>query len=108
LCRAVTGHATAHQQVPGEQLAIVKVPARRLDYLAELYKPKKYTEATIDCLDVPGFSHETAAQAAEFRKTLPGVRKCDALVAVVRAFENPSVPPYRNRIDPKADLEELA
>lgn len=107
LFRAVTGHAPGPQHVPGEQLAVVKVPDRRLDYLEKLYKPKKYTEATMDCLDVPGFSHETSAQQTEFRKTLPSVRKCDALVAVVRAFENPSVPPYRNRVDPKADLEEL-
>ena len=92
----------------GEQLAVVKVPDPRLDLLAALYRPKKYTEATMDCLDVPGFSHETAAQAAEFRKALPSVRKCDALVAVIRAFESDSVPPYRNRIDPSKDLEELA
>jgi ribosome-binding ATPase len=56
---------------------------------------------------VPGFSHETASQQAEFRKALPSIRQSDALVAVLRAFENPSVPPYRDRIDPKADLDEL-
>ncbi len=107
LFRAVTGqHAAAHHG-QGEQIAIVKVPDRRLDFLAELYKPKKYTEATIECLDVPGFSQETAAQQAEFRKSLPAIRKCDALVAVVRAFDHPSVPAYRNRVNARADLEEL-
>jgi len=69
--------------VVGEQLAVVKVPDPRLDWLYEHYKPKKYTEATIDCLDVPGFSHETAQQHAEFRKSLPAIRQSDALVAVV-------------------------
>ncbi len=108
LFRAVTGtHAAAHH-APGEQLAVVKVPDPRLDWLAERYKPKKYTEATLECLDVPGFSHETVQQGTEFRKSLPSVRQCDALVAVVRAFENPAVAPYRNRIDARADLEELA
>ena len=108
LFRAVTGQSPGPHHAIGEQLAVVNVPDRRLDYLSELYKPKKYTEATMDCLDVPGFSHETAAQAGEFRKSLPSVRKCDALVAVVRAFDDPSVSPYRNRVDPRGDLEELA
>jgi GTP-binding protein YchF len=106
LFRAVTGHEPAGHH-GGEQLAVVKVPDTRLDWLRDLYKPKKYTEATIECLDVPGFSHETAASQGEFRKSLPSVRKCDALVAVVRAFENPAVPAYRNRVDARADLDEL-
>jgi hypothetical protein len=107
LFRAVTGQSASQQPALGEQMAVVKVPDARLDWLNELYKPKKYTEATIDCVDVPGFSHETAQQQAEFRKTLPSIRQADALVAVVRAFDNPSVPPYRNRVDAHADLEEL-
>jgi ribosome-binding ATPase len=106
LFRAVTGQPHNPSHV-GEQLAVVKVPDKRLDWLAAIYKPKKYTEATIDCLDVPGFSHETATGQAEFRKSLPSIRKCEALVAVVRAFESPDVPPYRNRVNPQADLEEL-
>lgn len=106
LFRAVTGQPHNPNHV-GEQLAVVKVPDQRLDWLSGLYKPKKYTEATIDCLDVPGFSHETATGQAEFRKSLPSIRKCEALVAVVRGFDSPAVPPYRNRVDPRADLDEL-
>ncbi|GMV96002.1 MAG: redox-regulated ATPase YchF [Phycisphaerae bacterium] len=106
LFRAVTGQQAAGHHA-GEQLAAVKVPDNRLDWLAERYHPRKYTEATLECLDVPGFSQETAALQAEFRKSLPSIRKCDALVAVVRAFDNPSVPPYRNRVDARADLDEL-
>lgn len=107
LFRAITGQQVSPHAVVGEQLAAVKVPDKRLDVLEKMYKPKKYTEATIDVLDVPGFSHETAAQQNEFRKTLPSIRQCDALVAVLRAFDSDSVQPYRNRIDPKADLDEL-
>ena len=107
LFRAVTGHVAGPHAVAGEQLAAVKVPDTRLDFLQQLYKPKKYTEATIDVLDVPGFSHETSAQQNEFRKALPSIRQCDALVAVLRAFDSASVQPYRNRVDPKADLDEL-
>jgi len=108
LFRAITGHTESAHHGIGEQLGVVKVPDQRLDWLEKLYKPKKYTEATIDCLDVPGFSHETSQQQADFRRSLPNIRQSDALVAVVRAFENPSVPPYRNRVNARADLEELA
>ena len=107
LFRAVTGQPASQQHAVGEQLASVKVPDPRLDVLAKIYNPKKYTEATIDVLDVPGFSQETAQQQAEFRKALPSLRQCDALVAVVRAFDNDSVVAYRDRVDAKADLEEL-
>lgn len=107
LFRAVTGFSAAAHHVPGEHVAMVKVPDPRLDWLTDLYKPQRKVEATIECVDVPGFSHETAAQQAEFRKSLPAIRQCDALVAVVRAFDNPAVPPYRNRVDAQADLDEL-
>lgn len=86
---------------------MVKVPDTRLDWLDDLIKPPKKVEATIDFLDVPGFSHETAQQQGDFRRSLPSVRQSDALVAVVRGFESGSVPPYRNRVDARADLEEL-
>ncbi len=107
LFRAVTGQTAASHPGMGEHLAIVKVPDLRLHWLFDLYKPKKLVEATIDCLDVPGFSHETAQQQAEFRKSLPNIRQADALVAVVRAFDSDTVPPYRDRVDARADLEEL-
>jgi ribosome-binding ATPase YchF (GTP1/OBG family) len=64
LFRAVTGMAAASHPGMGEHLAVVKVPDQRLHWLFDLYKPKKLVEATIDCLDVPGFSHETAQQQA--------------------------------------------
>jgi len=107
LFRAVTGQPASAHPVMGEQLAAVKVPDARLDFLAALYKPKKYTEATMEVLDVPGFSHQTPSQQAEFRRALPSIRQSDALVAVLRGFENDSVPPYRDRVDPEADLNEL-
>jgi len=107
LFSAVTGQPVSGRTGTGEQIAVVKVPDSRLEWLSGLYKPKKLTEATIDCLDVPGFSHETTQQQAEFRKHLPDIRQSDALVAVVRAFDNPTVPAYRDRVDARSDLEEL-
>ncbi len=107
LFRAVTGLFEDPTHGMGEHVAVVKVPDPRLDFLAALYKPKKYTPATIEVVDVPGFSQVTAQQQAEFRRHIPSLKLCDGLVAVVRAFDNPLVPAYRDRVDPKADLEEL-
>ena len=87
--------------------ASVRVPDARLDYLASLYKPKKYTEAIVDFVDVPGISLADAHGQAEFRHNVAELRLCAGLVAVVRAFASDAVPGYRNRVDPKADLEEL-
>ena len=87
--------------------AIVPVPDERLDWLAELYKPKKTVHATIDCLDVPGFNFTDEHGRAASRRLLNQIRTVDLLVLVVRAFEDSVVPPYRNSLNPARDLEEL-
>jgi hypothetical protein len=107
LFRAVTGREPNPAAMDQEQIGSVKVPDRRLDWLADHYKPKKYTEAAIDFIDIPGFSLADDHGRAELKRHLPTIRQADALVAVVRAFENDSVAAYRNRIDPQGNLDEL-
>ena len=87
--------------------AIVPVPDERLDWLTEHYKPKKTTHATIDCLDLPGFNFLDDHGRSAARRLINHIRTVDMLVLVVRAFEDPSVPPYRNTVDPARDLAEL-
>ncbi len=87
--------------------AIVHVPDQRLDWLTEHYKPKKTTYATIDCLDLPGFNFLDEHGRAAARRLISQIRTVDMLVLMVRAFENPAVPPYRNCVDPPRDLAEL-
>ncbi|MGD8499298.1 MAG: DUF933 domain-containing protein [Phycisphaerales bacterium] len=87
--------------------AIVPVPDERLDWLAEYYKPKKTTHATIDCLDLPGFNFADEHGRAAARRLISQIRTVDLLVLVIRAFENPAVPPYGNTVDPARDLAEL-
>jgi len=87
--------------------AIVPVPDERLDWLAEFYKPKKKTYANIDCLDLPGFNFADEHGRSAARRLINQIRTVDALVLVIRAFENPDIPPYKNRVEPKSDLEEL-
>lgn len=87
--------------------AIVPVPDERLDWLTDFYKPKKTTRAAIDCLDLPGFNFLDDHGRSAARRLINHIRTVDMLVLVVRAFEDPSVPPYRNTIDPVRDLAEL-
>jgi len=87
--------------------AIVPVPDERFDFLAGYCKPKKTTHATIDCLDTPGFNFTDEHGRTAARRLINKIRTVDLLVLVVRAFENPTVPAYRNRINPLGDLTEL-
>jgi hypothetical protein len=88
-------------------LAVVKVPDERLDWLVNFAKPEKLTHAELEFLDLPGF--DLADQAArEHSKThWPAMRNADMLVVVAREFASDSVPAYRNRVDPSADVEEF-
>ena len=87
--------------------AIVPVPDERFEWLIEYYKPKKITHATIDCLDLPGFNFTDEHGRAAARRLIGQIRTVELLVLVVRAFEDSSVPPYRNTVDPARDLAEL-
>ena len=60
-----------------------KVPDERLDWLAEFYHPKKYSPATIDFVDVAGIQ-----QGGKSSAILQNIRQTDALVHVVRCFDN--------------------
>ena len=87
--------------------AIVPVPDERLGWLTEYYKPKKTTYATVDCLDLPGFNFTDEHGRAAARRLINQIRTVELLVLVVRSFENPAVPAYRNKVNPAGDLAEL-
>ena len=88
-------------------LAVVKVPDERLTWLTELYKPRKTVPAEIELLDMPALDLTDAAARERWRRHWAEVRDAGLVVMVVREFDNPSVPAYRNRVDPAGDAEEL-
>jgi len=104
---AITGQVPDPAAAVQERVAVVSVPDERVEWLARLDGSKKKTPATLEFVDVPGFSLATAHDRAEFHRHMPTMRNSDGLVAVVRGFADESVPAYRKRIDPAADLEEL-
>ena len=104
---AISGRAMSQAGVAVIEEAVVPVPDERLDFLTAMYQPKKTTRGTIDCLDVPGFDFQDEHGRTSARKLVNKIRTVDLLVWVIRAFEEASVPAYRNRVDPMRDLEEL-
>ncbi len=104
---AATGQEIAPGEGGREHLGVVSVPEPRLKFLADLYQPKKVTEATIELVDVPGLSLRDAHGQEEMRKHLPAIRQAELMVAVIRDFKDDNVPAYRDRVDPQADLDEL-
>ncbi len=88
-------------------IAVVKVPDERLPWLAELYKPKKVTPAELEFLDLPGFDLTSEAGRSRTKQHWAAMRQSDMMVFVVRAFADPTVPAYRDRVDVAGDVDEL-
>lgn len=107
LLSAISGKEAAPTGATRIDEAIVPVPDERLDWLTPLYSPKRTVHATVDCLDLPGFSFTDDSERSAARRLITQVRTVDMFVMVVRAFENPLVPPYRGSVDPVRDIREL-
>ncbi len=85
-------------------LAVIKVPDERIEYLAEVYKPKKTTFAEITFVDVPGPS-DANASALGGTQTIDLIKGVDTLAAVVRAFIDELTEP--GEVAPLKDFQEL-
>jgi hypothetical protein len=88
----------------------VKVPDERLDRLAEIFKPKKIVHADVTYFDLP--APPAATEGRVGTEELPAdqlarLREADALLHVVRAFEDPAVPHPEGSVDAWRDLERL-
>ncbi len=90
-----------HGGRPEPRVGIAKVPDDRLDRLAELFRPKKKTPATVEYVDVPGVSKGEGATLVD----LPALRGADAFVHVVRAFESNVVAHSEGSVDPLRDAK---
>ncbi|HSQ60843.1 MAG TPA: DUF933 domain-containing protein [Acidobacteriota bacterium] len=102
------GHADAGS-VRGERvhLGSVKVPDARLERLRDMYQPKKYTPAKVDYVDAPPVEATPGRTERGALSALTALRDVDAFVLVVRAFDDPSVPHFREGIDPARDASWL-
>ena len=91
-------------------VGVVKVPDDRLDRLAGIFKPKKVVHADVMYVDLPAPPASTEGHVGTEElpaEHLARLRESDALLHVVRAFEDPSMPHPDGAVDPARDLERL-
>lgn len=86
-------------------VGMVTVPDARLDYLAELYKPKKKTPAVIEFVDIAGLVKGASKGEGLGNKFLSNIRATDAIVHVVRCFDDENVMHVEGTTDPLRDIE---
>ena len=103
---ALTGknlETTIYPATSGEPaLGVVKVPDSRLDKLSAIFKPKKTTYAVVEYIDYIGL---TKGDTNQNRKVFDLVKDVDAIVHVVRAFEDDAVAHPMNSVNPLRDVE---
>ncbi len=88
-------------------VGVVAVPDKRLDKLAEMYQPEKYTPATIEFVDIAGLVKGASKGEGLGNKFLSNIREVDAIVHVVRCFENDDIIHVEGSINPKRDIETI-
>lgn len=86
-------------------VGIVDVPDPRLDVLAKMYNTKKVTPAQIEFVDIAGLVKGASHGEGLGNKFLSHIREVDALVHVVRCFENTNITHVEGSISPKRDIE---
>lgn len=87
---------------------VVKVPDERLDRLTEMFNPRRKVNATIEYIKVPGLEGATAGTRGLPGQFLANLKTVDALLVVIRDFENEFYPHPLDRINPKADIEYIS
>lgn len=84
---------------------IVPVPDERLGKLQELYRAEKVIPATVTFVDIAGLVAGASQGEGLGNKFLANIRQCDAIIHIVRAFQEGDVVHVADRVDPKDDIE---
>lgn len=88
-------------------VGVVSVPDYRLDKLREMYDPVKFTPAVIEFVDIAGLVKGASKGEGLGNKFLSHIREVDAVVHVVRCFENDDIVHVEGNIDPVRDIETI-
>ncbi len=86
-------------------VGVVAVPDSRLDALAKMYNPKKYTPAVIEFVDIAGLVKGASKGEGLGNKFLSHIREVDAIIHVVRCFGGSDVVHVEDGVDPVRDLD---
>lgn len=88
-------------------VGVVAVPDERLDLLTELYHPKSVVPASIEFVDIAGLVKGASQGEGLGNKFLSHIREVDAIIHVVRCFENDDIVHVEGSIDPSRDIETI-
>src|SRR4051812_9452986 len=109
LFNALTAGGAAAENYPfctiDPNIGIVEVPDERLDFLREKYKSKKKLPAAVQFVDIAGLVEGASKGAGRGNAFLTNIRETDAIVHVVRCFDDGNIVHVMNRVDPVQDRE---
>ena len=88
-------------------VGVVAVPDSRLDVLSEMYHPEKYTPTSIEFVDIAGLVRGAYRGEGLGNKFLSHIREVDAIVHVVRCFEDENIVHVDGSVDPVRDMETI-
>ena len=88
-------------------VGVVAVPDERLDKLTEMYKPEKTTHAVIEFVDIAGLVKGASRGEGLGNKFLSHIRETDAIVEVVRCFEDSNVVHVDGSVNPLRDIDTI-
>lgn len=88
-------------------IGVVSVPDKRLDALCEMYHPLKVTPATIEFVDIAGLVKGASKGEGLGNKFLSHIREVDAIVHVVRCFDNDDIMHVDGSVDPARDIDTI-
>ena len=111
LFNALTGAGAPSANYPfctiDPNVGIVQVPDKRLDKLAEMYSPQLYTPATVEFVDIAGLVKGASKGEGLGNKFLSHIRDVDAVIHVLRCFEDDDIVHVDGTVDPIRDLETI-
>ena len=111
LFNALTGAGAPSANYPfctiDPNVGVVQVPDKRLDVLAEMYHPQLYTPATVEFVDIAGLVRGASKGEGLGNKFLSHIRDVDAVVHVLRCFEDGDIVHVDGTVDPIRDLETI-
>ena len=90
-----------------KNVGIVSVPDERLDALAKMYEPDKFTPAMLEFVDIAGLVKGASKGEGLGNKFLADIREVDAIVHVVRCFEDENITHVDGNINPARDIETI-
>ncbi len=108
LCNKISAQAANYPFCTIEpNVGVINVPDERLENLAAIFKPKKVTPAILEFIDIAGLVKGASKGEGLGNKFLSNIREVDAIIHLVRCFEDENIIHVENLVDPVKDIETI-